>query len=225
MGLGQLIEGKRIEILTLLGIKQKKIVDFPDELWEEIDKHYYCGVPIRACLSEGLNIGKCYDRSYALTFAFDKCELVRGCLPKFGKVQGDKDDPTFIHGWVEDDKYVYDTTFMKRYDKKYYYHLFGTQVTRRVASSELEQDKFYLKQKNTTKEDIENSTGIDALNAQLADATFALKETIYGKDLSQIRSKMPKVDIEEANRKARMELRSKFRVITNEDIDDDRDEI
>ena len=48
---------------------------------------------------------------------FDKCNLIRGALTEYGKAKRNPDDPDFGHGWVEDDKYVYDTTFLKRFDK------------------------------------------------------------------------------------------------------------
>ena len=191
----------RFNRLWNLGALTHMIEEYPEELWVEIKKHYYCGTPLYVLLHERLNQGKCYDRSYALTMAFENCKLVRGSLPKYGALKNNKDDPSFKHGWVEDDKYVYDTTFMKRFNKKFYYHLFGTQVNTIVLSEKLNNDEYYKKMKSTTKEDIENSIGIDATNAWLLSAILEEREKTSGRDLSYLKCEVPEINMEEIIKK------------------------
>ena len=52
-----------------------------------------------------------------------------------------------------------------------------------ISSEELNQNENYRKMKNTTKEDIENSIGIDAVNAWLMKAVLENQEKSTGKDL------------------------------------------
>lgn len=191
----------RIERLYAKGVKKGLIQDFPPELIEESKKHYYCGNPLYVFLHEGLSLGKCYDRSYALTMCFDKCNLVRGALTEYGKAKRNPDDPDFGHGWVEDDKYVYDTTFLKRFDKKFYYKLFKVRVDTVVSSDELNKDEEYFKMKNTTREDIENSIGLEATNAWLMKVVLEEREKNSGKDLSYLKAEVPDIDIDEVNKK------------------------
>lgn len=200
-------EFHRLEILWNLGEKLHMIEDYPEKLWKEINKHYYCGTPLNVLLQEGFNIGKCYDRSYALTMAFEKCNLVRGLLPRYGKLENTSYDQFFNHGWVEDDKYVYDTTFMKRFNKKFYYYLFGAKAEKIISSDELNKDDYYQNMKNTTKEDIENSIGIDASNAWLVNKILEQREVMTGRDLSYLRCNVPKIDLEEINRKQDKRIR------------------
>ena len=197
----------RIERLYKKGILKGLIQDFPPELMEESKKHYYCGNSLYVFLHEGLSLGKCYDRSYALTMCFDKCNLIRGALVEYGKAKRDPEDPDFEHGWVEDDKYVYDTTFLKRFDKKYYYKLFKPRTDRVISSDELNEDREYRKMKATTREDIENSIGLDATNAWLMRVVLEEKEKHSGRDLSYLKAEVPNINIDEVNRKADEKLK------------------
>ena len=142
---------------------------------------------------------------------FDKCNLVRGALVEYGKAKRDSGDPDFEHGWVEDDKYVYDTTFLKRFDKKFYYKLFKARVDTVVSSDELNKNEEYLKMKNTTREDIENSIGLEATNAWLMKEVLELKEKNTGKDLSHLKAEVPNVDMDEVNKKIDEKCREMMR--------------
>lgn len=212
MKISQFLRIIRFNILYRFGYLTKKIEDFPSELWEKIDKYYYCGTPVSVLFQNGFNIGKCFDRSYALTMAFDKCDLVRGALVKYGEIKEDKDDPEFVHGWVEDEKYVYDTTFMKRFDKKFYYKLFGTKVNFIISSDELNNSDDYKKMKSTTKEEIENSIGLDSLNAWLMNEVLKTQEKKQKRDLSYLKCKVPNIDMEKVkNRQDEIIRKSKER--------------
>lgn len=190
-------EFHRLEMLWNIGEKLHLIEDYPENLWERINKYYYCGCPLSVLLKENFNQGKCYDRSYALTMAFNKCDLVRGSLPRYGKLKNTSYDHVFDHSWVEVENYVYDTTFMKKFNKKYYYFLFGAKVNEKVSSKELNNNEEYQKMKSTNKDDIENSLGTDALNAWLLDKVLDQKEQTTGRDLSYLRCEVPKIDIDE----------------------------
>ena len=191
----------RIERLYKKGVRKGLIQNFPKELIQETKKHFYCGSSLYVYLNEGFNLRKCYDRSYALTMCFDKCNLVRGSLTEYGKAKRNPDDPDFGHGWVEDDKYVYDTTFLKRFDKKFYYKLFKARVDTVVTADELNKNEEYLKMKNTTREDIENSIGLEATNAWLMKVVLEEREKNSGRDLSHLKAEVPDIDIDEVNKK------------------------
>ena len=137
MSLKQKIERKRFDILMSLAAKVDVVSEFPEELWAEIDKHVFEGEPLGRLLRRNNDVTTRYERSYALSLAFDKCNLVRGTLPRYGKILDDDHDLDFINGWVEDDQYVYDPTFMKRFDKNFYYYLFDAKVLRQITSEEL----------------------------------------------------------------------------------------
>lgn len=208
MKFSQLYNIIRIKLLFKLGTKLGLIQDFPKEIWNKTEKHYYCGNPVSVLLTNGLNIGQCHDRAYALTMAFDKCNLIRGCLPKYGKLQDVDYDPEFEHSWVEDDKFVYDTTFVKRFDKNFYHHLFGSKAATIISSEELNNDEYYKKMKSTTKKDIENSVGLDAMNAFLLNLILDQKEKNSSEDLSNLRSQIPQIDMEEYARKQNIRLQN-----------------
>ena len=197
----------RIKVLFKLGERLGLIQDYPEEIWKQTEKHYYSGNPVSILLTNGLNIGKCHDRAYALTMAFDKCNLIRGCLPKYGKSHNDDDDLDFEHSWVEDDKYVYDTTFVKRFNKRFYHYLFGSRAYAVISSEELNNDAYYKKMKTTTKEDIENNIGLEALSAFLLNAVLEQQEKISGNDLSYLKCQVPQIDMEEYTRKQNEEIR------------------
>ena len=213
MKISHFLEVHRLNQLWCFGILTNKIQDFPEDLWKKIDEHYYCGNPLSVLLQNGFNLRKCYDRSYALTMAFDRCDLVRGSLPRYGKIKRNIDDPDFDHGWVEDEKYVYDTTFMKKFDKKFYYKLFGTKVSNVISSEELNNDEYYKKMKSTTKEDIENSIGLDAFNAWLMNEVLKTQEKSQKTNLDYLKCKVPKIDMDEIQRKQDEILKKQFKEI------------
>lgn len=219
MNFKQFYNSKKFKLLYNLGTKSGLIQKYPEELWKELEKHYYCGAPVSVLLTNGFNIKKCHDRAYALTMAFDKCNLISGYLPKYGKVYNISHDPDFEHSWVEDDKYVYDTTFVKRFNKKFYYFLFGSRVSRIFSSEELNNDDYYKKMKSTTKEDIENSLGINAINAFFLTNMLEHKEKISGKDLSYLKCQVPQIDMEEYEKKINEEMKKSIKQKLGEEIE------
>lgn len=197
----------RYKLLYKFGIYKNLINDYPKDLWDKLEKYFYCGNPVSVLLQNGLNLGKCHDRAYALTMAFDKCDLIRGSLPRYGKINNVDYDPNFEHSWVEDDTYVYDTTFLKKFDKKFYYYIFGAQIDKRISSEELNNDDYYKKMKATTKEDIEKDYGTLALNAYFLNAVLEQQEKIQKKDLSYLKCQVPKIDMKEVEIRQKEKLK------------------
>ena len=62
--------------------------------------------------------------------------------------------------------------------------------------------------KATTKEDIENSIGLDAMNAWLLNAVLEQKEEKTGKDLSYLKFEVPKINMEEIEKKQNKRIRN-----------------
>ena len=61
--------------------------------------------------------------------------------------------------------------------------------------------------KATTREDIENSIGLDATNAWLMRVVLEEKEKHSGRDLSYLKAEVPNINIDEINRKADEKLK------------------
>lgn len=206
MKFSQIYNIVRFKLLYGLGTKLGLIDEYSEELLKKTENNFYYGTPVSVLLTNGLNLRKCHDRAYALTMAFDECNLIRGWLPKYGKTMDDSYDPDFEHSWVEDDKYVYDTTFLKRFNKRFYHYLFGTRTDAVISSEELNNDEEYKKMKDTTREDIENSVGLEAINAFMLNAILEQKEKKSGENLSHLRCQVPQIDMAEFAKKQRQAL-------------------
>ena len=101
-------------------IKNEDIKKFDDSFYSRFEGMYFNGLPIYYYL-QVMNMGKCYDTSAILSLALDNDNYVcRGELQTMSKIYGEM----FHHGWVEDDKYVYDTTWQIICLKEVYYKLF-----------------------------------------------------------------------------------------------------
>lgn len=201
MKLKQRYNERRIQKLIDMGIKLGLIEQYPKELMERLSQHFYCGTPVSVLLTNNLNLKKCHDRAYALTMGFDDCRYITGWLPRLGKVNNDPNDPLFEHSWVEDGNYVYDTTFVARFNKRFYRFIFGAKADKITTSEELNQDEVYQIMKRTTKEDIENHGGIEAQNAFILMEILKLKEEATGNNLDYLKCQVPEIDMEEFFRK------------------------
>ena len=107
-----------------MGLKSGKIVPFDDDFYEKLNHTYINGLPVKIhikYLKPIIEPGKCYDRSLYMFLALDNVELVRADNKdlelKYGKEKAG-------HGFVEDDKYVYDPTLLMRFDKHLYYEMY-----------------------------------------------------------------------------------------------------
>lgn len=67
-------------------------------------------------------LGTCYDRSLYMFLALDDAILVRGNTFHLEYLHGKE---SAGHGWIEIGNYVYDSAHMLKYDKDFYYVLYG----------------------------------------------------------------------------------------------------
>jgi len=116
---------KRYNALFLKGLNDGMIVPFKNlpELYEEMSNTYINAFPVSMhikYLRPVLPPGMCYDRSLYMFFSMKDSILVRGDL-KMLEYNVDKESAG--HGWVERGEYVYDPTYLCRFDKKLYYKM------------------------------------------------------------------------------------------------------
>ncbi|MCL2860256.1 MAG: hypothetical protein FWF46_06880 [Oscillospiraceae bacterium] len=206
----------RHKILRDIGLKNELIQRIPKEIMEKLENCYYYGTPMNVFLEANLSEGKCYDRSYGLTMAFDKFNLVRGYLMKFAKTfPNPKHDKNFGHGWVESEGWCYDTTFNIRVKSWFYKFWLGAKESERYSEKELFEDEEYMKLRKTTKSDIENDYGLEAFNAYLCKTVLQLykKESQIKTEnstrtemLERLICQLPNIDMEEIDRRVNVNL-------------------
>ena len=149
----------KINSLIENGIKKGLIVPFDDEYYNELNKTIVNTIPVDLDIKYLMPIagpGKCYDRSLKMFYAMDNSILVRGSL-EYYRVFGEKEE--INHGWVERDEYVYDPTWMYKFDKKYYYKIFKVKNTKKCNHEEycnisIDNANYYDKIKNTTRDNM-----------------------------------------------------------------------
>lgn len=113
-------------------IKNGKIKKFDEKFYSQFSEMYFNGLPVYYYLQE-MNVGKCYDTSAILSLALGNDNYVcRGELRILSKIHREK----FDHGWVEDEEYVYDTTWQIVCPKKIYYKLFDVKNLGKKKSAE-----------------------------------------------------------------------------------------
>ena len=162
MYLTKLLYYKKLNYHFKLGIIRGLIVPYDDNFYGYLNKTiidtYPVGIDIKY-IRPKLGPGKCYDRSLKMFFAMDNSVLVRGSL-KYFRLLGDNDGVN--HGWVEKDGYVYDPTWLFRFDKDYYYKIFGVEKEYKTTIEEYcncsaENNELYRKIKSTTIDSIKNN--------------------------------------------------------------------
>ena len=155
--------------LLLLSKKMKK---FDDNFYSGFDQMYFNGLPIYYYLKR-LNIGKCYDTSAILALAMGNDNYVcRGELHTLSVIDGEY----FGHGWVEDEKFVYDTTWQIICPKEIYYKLFDVKNSIRCEHEEFfNQCKGIANWEIQNKEDFEKEHTLDTMLIYLVKLTEELK--------------------------------------------------
>ncbi len=162
MYLTRLLYYKKLNYHFKLGIMKGLIVPYDDQFYKELNKTiidtYPVGIDIKY-IRPKLGPGKCYDRSLKMFFAMDNSTLVRGSL-KYFRLLGDNEGVN--HGWVEKDGCVYDPTWLFKFNKDYYYKIFGVEKEDKITTEEYcnicaENNELYNRIKNTTKESIKNN--------------------------------------------------------------------
>lgn len=153
---------KNVQVTKLYNalIRKGKIIKFDENFYSKFDGMYYNGLPIYYYLRE-LNMGKCYDTSAILALAMGKDNYVcRGELHAMTAISREY----FDHGWVEDEEFVYDTTWQIIAPRKIYYKLFNVKGIRKTKHEEFfEMCKGISSWKIKQKEDFEKEHTLDTM--------------------------------------------------------------
>lgn len=136
--------------------KSGKFKKMDDEFYAQFDNMYYNGIPIYYYLQK-MSMNRCYDASAVLALALgENCNVCRGILDNAVLSSGKE----FVHGWVEMDDKVYDTTWQIIADKKAYYKTFGAKAREVTPQKEFfERSKHISNWKIHDKEYYENGEG------------------------------------------------------------------
>lgn len=147
----------KMELLFRKGINEKRIIPFDDEFYNKLTNTYIDGLPVSMHIKYFRPIispGKCFDRSLFMFFCFDNAILVRGNNKDLELRYGIE---CAKHGWIEIDDYVYDPSYMMRFDKELYYKIFMPTEINRINKEEYcsneDRKKLYDYVKNTTIDD------------------------------------------------------------------------
>lgn len=115
----------RFEILSKKAFREGKILEFDDEIFDEMSDTIIACLPVSLHIKHSRHtfpLGTCYDQSLYMFLALDDALLVRGnnkdLVYNYGKGHGG-------HGWIERGGYVYDPSLMLKFDKDTYYDLYG----------------------------------------------------------------------------------------------------
>lgn len=153
---------KKVEVLFKQGIKDGRIVSYEDEFYEKLSHTYISGLPVSIHIKylrpQGKRPGKCYDRSLMMFLSIDESILVTADLKNF-EISNGKDGA--FHYWIELGDYVYDPTYLQRFDKDLYYKMFEPTNIEKCNKEEYcllgENKKFYEDIKSTTIDDYKPS--------------------------------------------------------------------
>lgn len=135
----------KFEILWRKAVKEGKITNFEDEIYDEMSDTIIACLPVSLYIKHSKHlfpIGTCYDRSLYMFLALNDAILCRGNNKdleyNYGKGHGG-------HGWVEVGDYVYDPAIMLKFDKETYYKLYGTtDITRTDKETYLREHKDFV---------------------------------------------------------------------------------
>lgn len=147
----------KMELLFKKGIEDGSIIPFDEEFYSKLNNTYIDGLPVSMHIKYFKPIvspGKCFDRSLFMFFSLDNSILVRGNNKDLELRYGVE---CAKHGWIEMDNYVYNPSYMMRFDKKLYYKIFMPTELHRINKQEYcsneDRKKLYDYVKNTTIED------------------------------------------------------------------------
>ncbi len=135
----------QLEKIVSAGLVSGEIQSFPDEIYEKLSHYIFSDIPASIQikqLSPTIPPGKCFERSWLLTTAFDECHLMRGNLKDLEVLYG---KGKARHGWVEAGDWVYDPTSLYRYKKRLYYQMRKPKNVIKIPKSTLLDDERYQK--------------------------------------------------------------------------------
>jgi len=127
------------------GLAEGEAQPFPKEVYERLSHYIFYGLPVSIEIKYLMPLvgpGKCYERSWLLTMAFDECYLVRGDLKDYGISYGKEHAG---HGWVEADGWIYDPTSLYRYKKDLFYKIHKPRRVVKIAKPKFQNDEEYKK--------------------------------------------------------------------------------
>lgn len=142
----------KTELLFRKGIKDGQIIPFDNEFYSKMSNVFFNCIPISMhikYLKPTTSPGKCYDRSLFMFFCFDDALLIRGDVKdlelKYGSYNAG-------HGWIEIDNYVYDSSYIMRFDKDLYYKMFSPTNVHKSTKEDYKKinGSYYDKVRNTT---------------------------------------------------------------------------
>ena len=116
----------KFEILWKKAVKEGKITNFEDEIYDEMSDTIIACLPVSLYIKHSKHlfpIGTCYDRSLYMFLALDDALLVRGKNKDLEYNYGKGHEG---HGWIERGNYVYDPSLMLKFDRDTYYELYGS---------------------------------------------------------------------------------------------------
>ncbi len=145
---------KNFESLYKQGIMDGRIVPFDEAFYERLSHTYISSLPVSIHIKYLKPTGnmprKCIDRSLYMFLSIDESTLVRADQIRYGK------DRTF-HGWIEIGDYVYDPSFLERFDKDLYYEIFKptniAKCNKQEYCAKKENKQLYEEVRNTSIDD------------------------------------------------------------------------
>lgn len=141
-------------LLITEGLTNGTIVPFEEELYERLSKVYFNGYPLSMQIRYLRPIagpGKCDDRSWFITMAFDDALWVSGDIKslelKYGKENA-------WHYWVEYDGWVYDPSSLYKFKKEVDYKIYMPTNVEVHTAEEYKNHEWYQGIVNTTIDDL-----------------------------------------------------------------------
>ena len=140
--------------------------EFPDcvetydlDLIERLRNIYYVNpMPLSiVMLAHPMCVGYCHTRSIEISQAMPKFKLIRGDI----KPLINEESPN--HSWLEDDKYVYDTTDNCKWLKDFYYYIYEPKIIEIITEENCMQDEKYLYVTNQNKDIICNLDNMELM--------------------------------------------------------------
>lgn len=112
-----LIENETFRNIIINGVKENKIIGFPEELWSKINSQNIRTINnFEDVFRDGANIGYCTVASKQLSYSLDNCNLCGGVLPI---LKGTTNCEDGSHTWISHNGKVIDTTLMLVIDEEY----------------------------------------------------------------------------------------------------------
>lgn|SRR5574344_2800629 len=139
--LRQLLQNEEYKKLVENGIKNESIYPLlTDKLMDEMEyQNCRCYSSLKDIFIDGKNIGTCNQTSTELSYMMNDVDLVGGHNKFFIGTSASVDG---VHSWIEDSKYVYDTSTLMIVDKKYISDLDYVE-DKRYTSYNLAQNQLY----------------------------------------------------------------------------------